>query len=65
MAKIHMVLQGKGGVGKSVIAALIAQYKASKGQAPLCLDTDLLQSALSESRIVEENEVPIGSKLMD
>lgn len=33
MAKIHMVLQGKGGVGKSVIAALIAQYKASKGQA--------------------------------
>ena len=38
MAKIHMVLQGKGGVGKSVIAALIAQYKASKGQAPLCLD---------------------------
>jgi hypothetical protein len=44
MAKIHMVLQGKGGVGKSVIAALIAQYKASKGQAPLCLDTDPVNS---------------------
>ncbi|MCP4981471.1 MAG: conjugal transfer protein TraL, partial [Gammaproteobacteria bacterium] len=29
MAKIHMVLQGKGGVGKSMIAAIIAQYKAS------------------------------------
>ncbi len=40
MAKIHMVLQGKGGVGKSMIAAAIAQYKASKGQAPLCIDTD-------------------------
>lgn len=40
MAKIHLVLQGKGGVGKSVIAALIAQYKASKGQLPLCIDTD-------------------------
>jgi hypothetical protein len=40
MAKIHMVLQGKGGVGKSAIAALIAQYKASKGVAPLCIDTD-------------------------
>lgn len=40
MAKIHMVLQGKGGVGKSMIAAAIAQYKANKGQAPLCIDTD-------------------------
>jgi hypothetical protein len=40
MAKVHLVLQGKGGVGKSVIAALIAQYKASKGQTPLCIDTD-------------------------
>lgn len=40
MAKVHLVLQGKGGVGKSVIAALVAQYKASKGQSPLCVDTD-------------------------
>ncbi|MBX4558850.1 conjugal transfer protein TraL [Klebsiella pneumoniae] len=40
MSKIHMVLQGKGGVGKSMIAATIAQYKASKGQAPVCIDTD-------------------------
>ena len=40
MAKIHMVLQGKGGVGKSMIAATMAQYKAGKGQVPLCIDTD-------------------------
>jgi hypothetical protein len=40
MAKIHMILQGKGGVGKSFIAALLAQYKASKGQPSLCIDTD-------------------------
>jgi hypothetical protein len=40
MAKIHMLLQGKGGVGKSFIAATLAQYKASKGQKPLCIDTD-------------------------
>jgi CO dehydrogenase nickel-insertion accessory protein CooC1 len=40
MARIHMILQGKGGVGKSFIAATIAQYKASKGQKPLCIDTD-------------------------
>ena len=40
MAKIHVLLQGKGGVGKSFIAATIAQYKQSRGQKPLCIDTD-------------------------
>ncbi|AGS40915.1 ArsA-related P-loop ATPase [Cycloclasticus zancles] len=40
MAKVHLVLQGKGGVGKSMISAVIAQYKASKGQSPVCIDTD-------------------------
>jgi hypothetical protein len=39
MAKIHMVLQGKGGVGKSLIAAILAQYNVSKGKQPLCIDT--------------------------
>jgi len=40
MAKIHMILQGKGGVGKSMIAAVLAQYKLANGQKPLCIDTD-------------------------
>ena len=44
MARIHMILQGKGGVGKSFIAATVAQYKASKGQKPLCIDTDPVNS---------------------
>ena len=35
-----MVLQGKGGVGKSFISSALAQYKQSKGQTPLCIDTD-------------------------
>jgi hypothetical protein len=40
MAKVHLILQGKGGVGKSMIAAMLAQYKISKGITPLCIDTD-------------------------
>lgn len=40
MAKIHMILQGKGGVGKSFIAAALSQYKLSTGHLPLCVDTD-------------------------
>ena len=30
MAKIHLLLQGKGGVGKSVAAAFLAQYKLER-----------------------------------
>ncbi len=44
MAHIHMILQGKGGVGKSVLAALLAQYMTLKGQNPLCIDTDPVNS---------------------
>lgn len=40
MSKIHMILQGKGGVGKSVAAAFLAQYKAETGPTPSCFDTD-------------------------
>jgi hypothetical protein len=38
--KIHMILQGKGGVGKSFVGATLAQYKQAKGQPSLCVDTD-------------------------
>ena len=38
--KIHMVLQGKGGVGKSFIAALMAQFLQDRGREPVCIDTD-------------------------
>jgi len=40
MATIHMVLQGKGGVGKSMLAAMLTQFKISNGQTPVCIDTD-------------------------
>ena len=40
MAKIHMILQGKGGVGKSFISSTLAQHKFAKGGNPLCIDTD-------------------------
>ena len=40
MARIHITMQGKGGVGKSFVATTAAQYKIHKGQTPLCIDTD-------------------------
>lgn len=50
MAKIHLVLQGKGGVGKSMVAATMAQYKLSQHQRVLCIDTDPVNATLSGYR---------------
>jgi len=59
MAKAHIVLQGKGGVGKSVIAAFIAQYKASKGQRPLCIDTDPVNATFAAYKALDVKRLQI------
>lgn len=46
MSQINFILQGKGGVGKSVCSALLAQYKKSKsGEFPLCIDLDPINTS--------------------
>lgn len=37
---IHLTLQGKGGVGKSLVASVLAQYLREKGKELRCIDTD-------------------------
>jgi CO dehydrogenase nickel-insertion accessory protein CooC1 len=37
---IHLTLQGKGGVGKSLIASVLAQYLRQTGLDVRCIDTD-------------------------
>lgn len=37
---IHLTLQGKGGVGKSLVAAVLAQYFKNAGRDVRCIDTD-------------------------
>lgn len=42
MAKIHITLQGKGGVGKSFASTTTAQYKVHKGRGkPRCASTPI------------------------
>jgi len=38
--RVHFILQGKGGVGKSVIASFLAQYLIAQNQKISCIDTD-------------------------
>lgn len=37
---VDLILQGKGGVGKSLIASLLVQHYRGRGGAPICVDTD-------------------------
>ncbi len=45
---IHILLQGKGGVGKSLISSILSQYLLSKGQNVRCVDADPVNQTLSE-----------------
>ncbi|MGE5516699.1 MAG: conjugal transfer protein TraL [Bacteroidota bacterium] len=47
MTNVHMTLQGKGGIGKSLIASFIAQY-VQEGERPLlAIDTDPVNATLA------------------
>ena len=40
MALVNLILQGKGGVGKSFVASLLAQHYKTLGVETVCVDTD-------------------------
>nr|WP_321464353.1 conjugal transfer protein TraL [uncultured Desulfobulbus sp.] len=47
MSTVHFVLQGKGGVGKSLIASLLYQYLQQQGIAVTGVDTDPVNATFS------------------
>ena len=66
MPKVHLVLQGKGGVGKTFVAAALAQYLAEKSnKKPLCLDTDPVNASFAgyESLGVRRIEIMQGDEI--
>jgi hypothetical protein len=65
MAVVNFVLQGKGGVGKSLISALIAQYTTEKGTPLMCIDTDPVNATFAQYSAfdVERLEIMDGTKI--
>lgn len=45
---VHLSLQGKGGVGKSLVASIVAQYLAHSGAEVKCVDTDPVNQTFSQ-----------------
>lgn len=64
---VHVVSQGKGGVFKSGISSLLAQYLQEAGKQPQCIDTDPTNATLSQFKglsvthlnVATENRVDI------
>lgn len=47
---VHLILQGKGGVGKSLVAAILAQYFGHHGRDVHCVDTDPVNQTFAQYR---------------
>src|SRR5580704_13017499 len=50
---IHLSLQGKGGVGKSLIASILAQYFCDRGRTVRCIDTDPVNSTMFQYKALD------------
>lgn len=51
--RVHFTLQGKGGVGKSLVSSLIAQYLRNSDTPVRCIDTDPVNDTLNQYRALE------------
>lgn len=56
---IHMSLQGKGGVGKSLVASILAQYLQNEKRSIECIDTDPVNRTLSQYKAVNASRLEL------
>lgn len=59
MAVINIILQGKGGVGKSLTASFLSQYLFDKDQLVTCFDTDPVNKTLAAYAVLQATHVNI------
>ena len=62
MALINLTLQGKGGVGKSFVAALLAQYHSARGARTVCFDTDPVNRTFAGYEAFAVETVRLGER---
>ena len=59
LSNIHLILQGKGGVGKSFTATILAEYFISKDQKAHCIDCDAVNQTFAGFRKLDVHHLPI------
>lgn len=60
MNSVHFVVQGKGGVGKSLTAVFLAQSMKRGGKALICADTDPVNATFAQYRSLDVAHVDIA-----
>lgn len=61
MKKVHMVLQGKGGVAKTLAAILLSQFLRSIGKNPKCFDSDPVNATFTAFKALDVTRIEIMS----
>lgn len=56
---VHVVLQGKGGIGKTLVASLVAQYLTETGRPPVCFDTDPVNGSFTAIKALKAESVKL------
>ena len=56
---LHLTLQGKGGVGKTLVTTLLTQYLLDKNITPLCVDTDPVNRSFTGFKSLGVNALDI------
>lgn len=59
MSQVHFILQGKGGVGKTLVSAIFAQYRRSEGRELICLDIDPVNASFTGFKTLRVQSVDI------
>lgn len=57
--QVHFILQGKGGVGKSFISVILAQFFKSQGHKIVCFDTDPVNQTFSRFNDLDVAHLPL------
>ena len=57
---VHFILQGKGGIGKTLVSTILAQWLAAKDELALrCYDTDQENATFSRYKAMAVKHVPV------
>ncbi len=59
MNNVHLVLQGKGGIGKTFISYLLAQYHLANDLPVVCIDTDPVNTSFSSFKALNVQPIQL------
>ncbi len=56
---VHLILQGKGGVGKSVVASWLAEFLIARGKPVQCIDGDPVNRSLGQYKALRAEKLDL------